>query len=42
VPAGEGLRRAVVGNRGIILVIGYVVALAWLLLSVGPALVRSF
>jgi uncharacterized membrane protein len=42
VPAGEGLRRAVVGNRGIILVIGYVVAVAWLLLSVGPQLVRSF
>ncbi len=41
-PVGEGLRRAVVGNRGIILVIGYVVAVAWLLLTVGPELVRSF
>ncbi|AEG44739.1 vitamin K epoxide reductase family protein [Isoptericola variabilis] len=42
VPVGEGLRRALVGNRGIILVIGYVVAVGWLLLSVGPELVRSF
>ncbi len=42
VPVGEGLRRAVIGNRGIILVIGYVVAVAWLLLTVGPELVRSF
>jgi uncharacterized membrane protein len=41
-PVGEGLRRAVVGNRGIILVIGYVVAVGWLLLTVGPDLVRSF
>lgn len=41
-PVGERLRRAVVANRGIILVIGYVVALAWLLLSVGGQLVRSF
>ncbi|WP_407317328.1 vitamin K epoxide reductase family protein [Isoptericola halotolerans] len=41
-PASEGLRRAVVGNRWVILVIGYVVAVAWLLLAVGPALVGSF
>ncbi len=41
-PAGERLRRAVVGNRGIILVIGYILAIAWLLLAVGPQLVTSF
>lgn len=41
-PASEGLRRAVVGNRWVILVIGYVVAVAWLLLAVGPALIASF
>ena len=41
-PAGDRLRRAVVGNRGLILIIGYVLAVAWLLLSVGPQLVRSF
>lgn len=41
-PASEGLRRAVVGNRWVILVIGYVVAVAWLLLAVGTALVGSF
>lgn len=41
-PAGAGLRRAVVGNRGIVLVIGYVVAVGWLLLAVGPELFASF
>jgi uncharacterized membrane protein len=40
--AGEGLRRAVVGNRWVILAIGYVVAVAWLLLAVGPGLIDSF
>lgn len=40
--AGDGLRRAVVGNRWVILAIGYVVSVAWLLLAVGPALVASF
>ncbi|MCP2264218.1 putative membrane protein [Promicromonospora thailandica] len=39
---GEGLRDAVVGNRHIILVIGYVAAVAWLLLAVGGPLVDSF
>ncbi|MDO8145371.1 MULTISPECIES: vitamin K epoxide reductase family protein [unclassified Isoptericola] len=39
---GDGLRRIVVGNRGVILVIGYVVAVAWLLVAVGAALVASF
>lgn len=38
----EGLRRAVVGNRGLVLVIGYVVAVGWLLLAVGGPLVESF
>jgi uncharacterized membrane protein len=39
---GDGLRDAIVGNRGIILVIGYVVAVAWLMLAVGGDLVASF
>ncbi|WP_278234839.1 vitamin K epoxide reductase family protein [Isoptericola sp. AK164] len=39
---GEGLRRLVLGYRGVILVIGYVVAVAWLLLAVGSPLVASF
>nr|WP_216645878.1 vitamin K epoxide reductase family protein [Isoptericola halotolerans] len=39
---GEGLRRLVVGNRWVILAIGYVVAVAWLLLAVGPGLIDSF
>ncbi len=42
VRVGEGVRRAVVRNRGIVLVIGYVVAVGWLLLAVGPALFESF
>lgn len=41
-PASAGLRNAVVGNRGIILVIGYVAAVAWLMLAVGGPLVDSF
>ncbi|WP_277211582.1 vitamin K epoxide reductase family protein [Isoptericola croceus] len=41
-PAGESLRRVVVGSRWVILAIGYVVAVAWLLLAVGPALIASF
>ena len=41
-PVGEGVRRAVVGNRGIVLVIGYVVAVGWLLAAVGPDLFQSF
>ncbi|CAM3391384.1 vitamin K epoxide reductase family protein [Isoptericola cucumis] len=41
-PVGEGVRRAVVGNRGIVLVIGYVVAVGWLLLAVGGDLFQSF
>ncbi|MEG3616669.1 vitamin K epoxide reductase family protein [Isoptericola haloaureus] len=39
---GDGLRRLVLGYRGVILVIGYVVAIAWLLLAVGSPLVASF
>ncbi|WP_344250194.1 vitamin K epoxide reductase family protein [Isoptericola hypogeus] len=38
----DGLRRAVVGNRGLVLIIGYVVAVGWLLLAVGGPLFRSF
>lgn len=39
---GEGLRRAVVRNRGLVLIIGYVVAIGWLLLAVGGPLFESF
>lgn len=38
----EGLRSTVVGNHAIILVIGYVAAVAWLMLAVGTDLVASF
>lgn len=41
-PAGAGLRNALVSNRTIILVIGYLGAAGWLLLAVGGDLVRSF
>lgn len=41
-PVGAGLRDALVSNRHIILVIGYVAALAWLMLAVGGDLVASF
>jgi uncharacterized membrane protein len=41
-PASAGLRNAMVGNRHIILVIGYVAAVAWLMLAVGGDLVASF
>ncbi|WP_402469210.1 vitamin K epoxide reductase family protein [Isoptericola aurantiacus] len=39
---GDGLRAAITGYRWVILAIGYVVAVAWLLLAVGPALIASF
>lgn len=41
-PVSAGLRDALVGNRHIILIIGYVAAVAWLLLAVGGPLVASF
>lgn len=41
-PASAGLRNIMVGNRHIILVIGYVAAVAWLMLAVGGDLVASF
>lgn len=41
-PAGDGLRRVVVGNRGLVLVLLYVVAVAWLLLAIGSELAASF
>jgi uncharacterized membrane protein len=41
-PVAAGLRNAMVGNRGIILIIGYVAAVAWLMLAVGADLVASF
>ncbi|PFG43664.1 putative membrane protein [Isoptericola jiangsuensis] len=39
---GATVRDAVVSHHWVFLVIGYVVAVAWLLLAVGPALVGSF
>jgi uncharacterized membrane protein len=39
---GDGLRSAILGNHGIILIIGYVAAVAWLMLAVGGPLVDSF
>jgi uncharacterized membrane protein len=39
---GTGLRDAIVGNHVIILIIGYVAAVAWLMLAVGGPLVDSF
>lgn len=41
-PVGAGLRTTILGNRGVILLIGYVVAVAWLMLAVGGPLVDSF
>lgn len=41
-PASAGVRSVVVGNRWTILAIGYVVAIGWLMLSVGGDLIRSF
>ncbi|MFD7310685.1 vitamin K epoxide reductase family protein [Promicromonospora sp. NPDC059942] len=41
-PASAGLRGVMVGNRHIILVIGYVAALAWLMIAVGGPLIDSF
>jgi len=39
---GAGLRNAVVANSGLLLIIGYVAAVAWLMLAVGGDLVASF
>ncbi|PZR53637.1 vitamin K epoxide reductase [Xylanimonas oleitrophica] len=41
-PAPAGLVRALVGSRVIVLVVGYAVPTGWLLLTMGPYLVRSF
>jgi uncharacterized membrane protein len=41
-PVSAGLRDAMIGNRGIILIIGYIAAVAWLMLAVGGHLVDSF
>jgi uncharacterized membrane protein len=41
-PVGAGLRSAIVSNHAIILIIGYVAAVAWLMLAVGSDLVASF
>jgi uncharacterized membrane protein len=41
-PVSAGLRDAVVGNHAIILIIGYIAAVAWLMLAVGSDLVASF
>jgi hypothetical protein len=39
---GAGLRNAMVANSGLLLIIGYVAAVAWLMLAVGGDLVASF
>jgi uncharacterized membrane protein len=39
---GESLRGVVVGYHWVFLVIGYIVALAWLMIAVGPMLIASF
>lgn len=40
-PAGDGLRRTLVGNRHLFLAIGYVALVAWVLLVKGPVIVAS-
>ncbi len=41
-PAPDGLRRFAVGNRGLVLGLGYVVAVLWVALTMGRQLVASF
>ncbi|MBD5787907.1 vitamin K epoxide reductase family protein [Cellulosimicrobium terreum] len=40
-PASEGVRRTVVGNRHLFLAIGYVALIAWVLLIKGPLILAS-
>jgi uncharacterized membrane protein len=41
-PAPDGLRRFAVGNRGLVLGLGYVVAVLWIALTMGRQLAASF
>lgn len=41
-PAGEGVRRTLVGNRHLILAIGYVALVAWIVLVKGPIIISLF
>ena len=41
-PAGEGVRRTVVGNRHLFLAIGYVLLVVWVFLVMGPHILASF
>ena len=41
-PAGEGVRRTLVGNRHLFLAIGYVALVAWILLVKGPIIMTLF
>jgi uncharacterized membrane protein len=41
-PAGDGVRRTLVGNRHLFLAIGYVALVAWILLVKGPIIVSLF
>lgn len=41
-PAGDGVRRTLVGNRHLFLAIGYVALVAWVLLVKGPVIVSLF
>jgi len=40
-PASDGVRRTLVGNRHVFLAIGYVALIAWVLLVMGPHIVAS-
>ncbi len=40
-PAGDGLRRTLVGNRHLFLAIGYVALVAWILVAKGPVILAS-
>ncbi|MBN0041298.1 vitamin K epoxide reductase family protein [Cellulosimicrobium cellulans] len=41
-PAGDGVRRTLVGNRHLFLAIGYVALVAWILLVKGPIIMSLF
>ncbi|KLN33911.1 MULTISPECIES: vitamin K epoxide reductase family protein [Cellulosimicrobium] len=41
-PAGDGVRRTLVGNRHLFLAIGYVALVAWILLVKGPIIMTLF
>ncbi|QJW38373.1 vitamin K epoxide reductase family protein [Cellulosimicrobium protaetiae] len=41
-PAGDGVRRTLVGNRHLFLAIGYVALVAWIFLVKGPVIISMF